>query len=268
MSAVSCVYEGEVRHRRFAPTDHAFRFPLFMMYLDLAEIDSVFGRRWLWSARRPNVAWFRRRDYLGATGSLDDAVRDRVERETGERPRGPIRMLTHLRYFGCCFNPVTFYYCFDDRDERVDTIVAEITNTPWKERHAYVLGADRDEGARAPKASKRFRFEKRFHISPFMAMEQRYDWRFGAPGATLGVHMRTEERREGAESRVFDATLALRRREISRAALARVLVRYPLMTARVIARIHWEALRLWLKRVPVHPHPRRRAPHTGTETTP
>ncbi len=275
MSLASCIYEGVVRHRRFSPREHAFRFPLFMMYLDLAEIDAVFRGRWLWSARGPNVAWFRRRDYLGGEGDLDSAVRDRVEAQTGRRPAGPIRMLTHLRYFGCCFNPVTFYYCFDGTGEAAEAIVAEITNTPWKERHAYVLdcvaqGGSR-EGQRDAGGTRRFRFEKAFHISPFMGMTQRYDWRFGAPGgAHLGVHMRNEERTDGGEeggARVFDATLSLRRREISGASLARVLARYPVMTGQVIGRIHWEALRLWLKRVPVHPHPGRLGGEVGTEVT-
>jgi DUF1365 family protein len=177
-------------------------------------------------------------------------------------------MLTHLRYLGYCFNPVTFYYCLDASGGDVEAIVAEITNTPWKERHAYVLGAEQDLGSGRAGCSKRFRFDKVFHVSPFMSMEQRYDWRFGAPGGDrLGVHMQNDERGGPGGSRVFDATLSLRRREISGAALARVLIRYPLMPGQVIGRIHWEALRLWLKRVPVHPHPRRRRASAGTEVT-
>jgi DUF1365 family protein len=253
--ASSCLYEGRVRHRRFAPAGHAFTFPLFMAYLDLDELDRVFRRRLLWSTRLPNVAWFRRADYLGDRRvPLDAAVRDRVERETGARPEGPVRVLTHLRYLGYCFNPVSFYYCFDPDDRHVETIVAEITNTPWKERHAYVLDRVHNLGHARPGAAKRFVFGKSFHVSPFMPMEQRYDWRFGEPGERLGVHMRNHEE----DGRVFDATLSLRRVEMSSASMARALVRYPAMTAQVIAAIHWHALRLWIKRVPVHPHPRTR----------
>ena len=249
----SAVYEGTVRHRRLAPVAHVFRYSLFMLYVDLAELPGLFDERWLWSASHPNLAWFRRADHAGDPQvPLDQSVRDQVEAATGRRPMGPIRLLTHFRYFGYAFNPVSFYYCFDGEDRRVDTIVAEVTNTPWGERHCYVLDGSLDEGRGR---HHRYRFGKRFHVSPFMPMDVDYDWRFDTPGERLMVHMVNV--RSG--SRFFDATMVLARRELTAASLARTLVQYPFMTARVIGAIHWQALRLWMKRCPFYPHPKTRA---------
>ena len=245
----SAVYFGQVRHRRLAPTPHAFRYRMFQLYLDLDELPGLFDRYWLWSARRSALARFRREDHLGdPERPLADCVRELVEQDTGRPARGPIRLLTHLRYFGYGFNPVSFYYCFDADDRRVETIVAEVNNTPWGERHCYVLPMP-DE--LPPGGHGRFRPEKRMHVSPFMPMDIDYDWRFGPPGDRLTVHM--ENARGGRK--VFDATLVLTRREISSATLARALLVYPLMTLKVIAAIHWQALKLWLKKTPVYDHP-------------
>ena len=253
----SCIYTGCVRHRRYEPSDNRFGYRLFMMYLDLAELPQVFEPYLFWSAKHAAPARFKREDYLRLGDdpalSLDEAVRQLVSRETGKRPTGPIRLLTHLRYFGYSFNPVSFYYCFNETGTNVETIVAEITNTPWKERHAYVLPVAESVGG-TPSASGRvwqFQFEKRFHVSPFMAMDMRYDWRFSSPESGLHVHM--ENWRDGRA--VFDATLSLSREPISSASLARALVGFPLMTAQVVALIHWQALRLWMKRMPFVTHP-------------
>jgi DUF1365 family protein len=248
MSA-SALYTGEVRHRRLGPKPHAFRYRLFFCWLDLAELATVFRGRWLWSTRRPALAWFRRADYLGPTElPLDEAVRQRVTQATGRRPDGPIRLLTHIRQFGWCFNPVSFYYCYDRADTRVEAVVAEITNTPWDERHAYVLARE----AGTPEGpNRRWRFGKDFHVSPFLPMDMDYDWRLSEPGERLAVHM--ENWRAGRLE--FDATLALTREPISGASLARALVSFPLLTAKVSAMIYWNALRLWLKRTPFFTHP-------------
>lgn len=245
----SCLYVGQVRHRRQNPPQHQFAYRLFMVYLDLDELPYVFQGRWLWSVTRPNVAWFKRSDHLGDPRiPLRDAVRDLVTEQTGRRPQGPIRLLTHLRYFGYGFNPVSFYYCFDTNGESVETIVAEVNNTPWGEQHCYVLGADQDLGRHG---HKRFQMGKSFHVSPFMPMQIDYDWRFSTPNDGLSVHMGSCK----DARKIFDATLTLHRRPISSARLMGVLAQYPLMTTKVVGAIYYQAVRLWLKRVPFYTHP-------------
>ena len=243
----SCIYEGTVAHHRSSPIEHSFRYRLFLLYLDLHELDTVFERRWLWSTNRPNLAWFRRADHLGdANIPLAECVRGLVEERTGSRPLGAIRLLTHLRYFGYGMNPVSFYYCFDAADRHVEYIVAEINNTPWREQHCYVVGPLR------PGEPLQAQFDKDFHVSPFLSMEQRYFWSFSPPGNDLSVHMTNHE----ANQSLFLADMRLERRSISSRGLASVLVRFPLMTAKVIAAIYWQALRLRWKRCPFYPHPK------------
>lgn len=243
------IYEGWVRHRRHAPHPHAFRYRLFMLSLDLDQLDRAFEGRWLWSVERPNVASFRRADFLGdARVPLAQAVRERVRAATGDTPAGPIRLLAHLRYYGHCFNPVAFYYCYEADGTTLHSIVAEVTNTPWRERHAYVLPMATAEHHAAARV---WNFDKVLHVSPFLPMQRQYRWRFTEPGASLQVHM---EVLDGARPE-FDATLAMQRRALDGAGLAACLARFPLMTLRVVGAIHWQAFLIWLRRNPVYDHP-------------
>lgn len=238
----SAIYEGVVTHRRRTPVAHAFRMRLFMAYLDLAELPQALA------GVPPLLARFRRADYLGDPAvPLDEAVRELVQERLGVRPTGPIRMLAHLRSLGHCFNPVVFYWCFAPDEERVEAVVAEVTSTPWGERHAYVVAGEGNADHVLES-----RHEKAMHVSPFMPMEMTYRWRVATPGERLAVRI---ENRDAAGALVFDAQLALRRRELTRAGLARAVARHPAMTLHVLGRIYAEALRLRLKGARWHAKP-------------
>ncbi len=242
----SCIYEGVIRHRRFGP-DHEFNHRLALAYIDLDELPGLLGGRLI--ARSPGLLRFRRRDYLGDRSSpLDSAVRDTVQARTGSRPLGPIRLLAQLCSFGHCFNPVSFYYCMEPDGERIEAIVTEVTNTPWGERHAYVMYEPTENRGSGVLGGE---FDKALHVSPFMGMDHHYTARAATPGETLSVHI--ESQRAGA--RVFDATLKLARCELTRASAVRMTARYPFATVRVLALIYGHAAGMWLRRVPVHRHP-------------
>jgi DUF1365 family protein len=254
MSA-SALYEGTVRHRRFEPVEHEFSYRLFLMYLDLGELPEVLDPYPLWSARRRAPARFRREDFMGDPARpLEECARDAVEAATGGRPAGPVRLLAGLRYLGHSFNPVSFYYCFDSTGERVQAVVADVENIPWGEHHPYVLARGEREG---PVLSGEL--DKALHVSPLMGMDQTYAFRAGAPGERLAVHIESRpDTAQGGKS--FDATLSLRRRELSRPLLLGMLARYPAISLQVVARIYVQSLRLKLKGAPYFPHPEGRKP--------
>ena len=245
----SCIYEGQVSHTRTAPVLHRFNYQLFMMYLDLDELPTLFSRRWFWSGSRAALARFRREEHLGESDRpLSECVRDLVEQQTEVRPLGPIRLLTNLAYFGYGFNPVSFYYCFSADESRVEYIVAEVNNTPWGEQDTYVMPC---MSAKKLSGPWRFNPRKKMHVSPFMPMNIDYRWLLSAPEETVRIHMASDKEGE----RIFNASMRLKRREITGLSLAGVLIRFPLVTMKITAAIHWQALRLWIKRCPLYAHP-------------
>jgi uncharacterized protein len=246
----SCFYEGSLRHRRHGALRDELRHRLCLAYIDLDELPELFDGRLLWSARRPALAWFRRADYLGDRRTpLADAVRELVRERAAIELDGPIRVLTHVRQLGHCFNPVSFYYCFDAAGERVRAVVAEVTNTPWRERHAYVMAV----AEHPPGGVMRGVFAKALHVSPLMGMDQTYEWRLTEPRELLSVHISSTVHASGEP--VFDATLALRRREMTARELRRVLARDPAPTLRLTAHIYAHAVRLRVRGAPWHAHP-------------
>lgn len=251
MALQSCIYRGVVRHCRLSPA-HVVRLPLFMVYLDLEELDRVFDGRWFWSTDRPALAWFRRKDHLGDPQiPLDTAVRDLVESRTGRRPAGSIRLMTHLRYFGYCLNPISLYFCHD-AGGRIEFVVAEVHNTPWGERYCYIL----EQHPEQPAGKMRYETAKEFHVSPFMDMSLNYRWAITPPGRRFAIKIESHS----DQGKIFDVTMSMSRREIDGRTLAGSLLRYPFMTMQVLLSIYVHAGLLWLKRARFYPHPKSRQP--------
>lgn len=229
MSQVSAIYAGTVRHRRLGQTPAAaFTHRIALLYVDLDELPSLLGGRL--ARTRPGVVRVRAHDHLGSGDAARALIEERTDRPA---PRGPVRVLLHPRVLGTCFNPVTFTYAFD-ADERLDSVVAQVTNTPWGDRHAYVLRGDGPvlKGAHA----------KALHVSPFQTMDRTHHWAASAPGATLSVHI--ENRAHDGADPDFDATLSLERRPLTPASLRRYVAASPAGTLRTLALIYGHAAAL------------------------
>ena len=246
----SRLYEGWVRHRRYTPKSHAFKYPVFMTWLALDELDQVMAISHCWSLERFNLVSFYRNDYLGAHSGQDlsSSVTNRIKEHNGEDFKGRICLLTHLRFLGFCFNPVSFYFCYPEGSESPRYILAEINNTPWNERYCYVL--DVVEG---PSQNNQwtFDFKKAFHVSPFMPMEQHYRWQFSLHESNLIINMQLQQDNECC----FDATLQLKAKAMTPSEMRNLPLRFPFLTLSVVIAIYWQALRLWLKGIPFYSHP-------------
>ena len=242
----SCIYKGRVRHQRYAPRAHAFTYSLFMMYVDLDELPTLFDKNLLWAVNKPNLASFHRKDHHGDNLSLADSIRALVFKQTGDKAEGSIRLLTHFRYFGYTFNPLSMYFCFDAANENVTHIVAEVMNTPWKEQHCYVLSNKQLDLVISTQ------HKKEFHVSPFMNMDMEYRWNIHTPGKHMNINIENWS----DNKMIFDASMYLEKVDLTSSNLRNVLINFPLMTLKVTSMIHFEALKLWIKGIQYIPHPK------------
>jgi uncharacterized protein len=246
----SAIYHGYVRHRRFGARKRIFTYKVFMVYLDLQELNQVFAQSRYWSNKHFGLAWLRKKDFLnGSEQPLYDSIADIVEQHQGKRPTGPIRMLTNLRYFGFIINPITCYYCFDNSGEQLQTVVAEVTNTPWRQRCHYVLDVSPTEPSKKYNRQQ-LDFAKVMYVSPFQTMDLVYRWRGKKPANRLLVHVDVLQK----EQRIFDASLVLSRVPMDKKNMNYYIMRYPWMTLKVFAAIYWQAVILWLKKFTYYPN--------------
>lgn len=247
----SAIYTGRLRHRRFYPRRHEFCYRIVLFYLDLDELESLFSHTRYWSLNRFNLGCFKRSDYLGNPAvPLIDAVRQRAHELAGYCPNGPVRMLTNLRMWGFCFNPVTFYYLFNAGEENPALIVAEVNNTPWNQRHSYLVTCDTQTG------KTHSQFQKEFHVSPFNPLAMQYRWVSTAPAGSLLVHMENHGQgcNQGETCLHMDATLSLNCQPWNAALLNKVLLLQPWNSIKVPFAIYWQALKLWIKGAPIYDH--------------
>jgi len=241
----SAIFDGTVRHQRRREVDHSFAFPVWLLWLDLEEAEDGLSIAPLFSTRRPAPFRWRRSDHFGAPEeSLAECARDLVSERCGVRPTGPVRLLTLARTLGMGYNPVSFFYLYDDEEEQVQAAIAEVTSTPWGERCHYVMARDGEGPLRG-------RFSKEMHVSPFMPLDQGYAWTAGEPGERLGLRIANTE----GDREVFSASLALRRRPLDRRTLTRLLATRAPQPQLALAHIYGQALRLKLRGAEYHRRP-------------
>jgi len=245
----SALYCGRVRHRRFEPKEHEFSYPLFMFWLDLDELDEVFSKTRLWSLKKWSFVRFKREDFFdGSSEPLKQTVQHWVKEQTGTVLNGPVRMLANLRIAGYLINPIVCYYLYAEDGKTLQYVVAEVTNTPWKQRQHYLLPCQSEPCSNHRTEMIQGEFSKEMHVSTFHPMNMCYRWRLQRPSANLNLHL--DNLNEG--EKVFDATLMLTREALCKASMRSILWRYPMMTFKVAWAIYWQVFKLWRKGVPVY----------------
>jgi len=259
MTLKSSIYVGTSEHRRLSPRTNIFNYRVCYYFLDLKEIPLIFNIPLLFTFNQLGILSFWRKDYLGQEAKgLDDSVRDLIFEKTQQKCTGPIRILCNISYFGFCFNPVTFYYCYEEDGETLQFIVSEITNTPWGEKHAQVFKTTKEQ-------INTFQFPKDFHVSPFMPMSIDYNWVFHNPNDNLYVYM--QNRNHGETRVIFDTTLQLKKKPLTAGNVVRYFIQFPFVTFKTMLAIYFQALILLIKRMPFYTHPLKEKFHDSSSST-
>jgi hypothetical protein len=240
------LYQGRVTHHRLLPKHHAFEYTIFMTYVDLAQLPNMCQMQRFWSLERFNLACFRQRDFGdGSNQPLTQQIKEFIQEQTQTSYQGKVFLLCHWRYFGILFNPIALYYCFDEQGIELQHVVAEVTNTPWLQRHRYLLTPIKKLNAFYSTT------EKSLHVSPFMPMNLSYHFDYQIPDRNLSFNMRVHNDKEC----VFTANLTLEKKMMTTKQRDRFILFYPWMTAKVIVGIYWQALKIKTKGLSFFPHP-------------
>lgn len=243
----SAIYKGVVRHRRFAPKLHRFSYPLYMLFLDLDDINSgkvftgVLGTSWYKPIR------FVEKDYLkGEPGDLESRIRSKVNKLGGDFKQGRIGMLVQARCLGLYFSPANFYFCYQhiDGQEVCRYMLAEVSNTPWNQRHYYLVDLQKQSPT-----------DKAFHVSPFMDLDMAYHWKIKPPELShkrLLIHIENHAYEQNEV--IFDASLALQKVNVTKQNLWKTWCTLPVMTWNIVTGIYHQALKLFCKKIPFIPY--------------
>lgn len=235
----SAIYKGEVFHRRFVPKNHTFSYKVFLMWLNLDEIELLNTSVKGFSSESWAPIRFKRQDYYGDPSKpLKQCILEKMTELAGQEMQGDIYLLSQMRTFGFYFSPVNFYY-LQQHDGTFSHLLAEVSNTPWNERHYYLVDLAKQEDS-----------EKQFHVSPFNPMDMQYKWAISQPQDILQLSLSCHK-----ESKHFVASLNLSKIEMNSKNLFNVVVSIPNMAIKTVFGIYWQALKLFLKGVPVYPHP-------------
>jgi DUF1365 family protein len=227
-----------------------------MLLIDLDELDLVFQKNPFWSTRGRALCRLNQSDHLKKhlpEPNLKKRVYEELKAHGISASIGSIRLLTQLSYFGFRMNPVSFYYCYSQDGETIEAVIAEVNNTPWGEQHTYLIKGDQIESSSAIRSES---IKKDFHVSPFFDLAMNYRMAFSPPGKTLAVKIENHLIDPTLQRpKCLDVTLALRKRDLNFWSLNGLLLRYPAISFRVFAGIYFQALLLYLKKIPFVPHP-------------